>query len=148
MTLNEYRGIRVPPETAEVSEEQLNHMLEHLRYESAPWEPADRPVAIGDQVTLDIRAEADSKILTDQKGVVYLASEENNNPVPGFARALVGMKSGEPKEVNLPFPDDYPDGSLAGKECTYYVNIIEIKEQRLPDFDDEFAKVLSLSVIR
>ena len=140
VTLNEYRGIRVPPETTEVTEEQLNHMLEHLRYESAPWEPADRPVAMGDQVTLDIRAEADSKTLTDQKGVVYLASEENNNPVPGFARALVGMKSGDAKKVNLPFPDDYPDKSLAGKECTYHVNVIEIKEQRLPDLDDEFAK--------
>ena len=140
VTLNEYRGIRVPPETTEVTEEQLNHMLEHLRYESAPWEPADRPVAMGDQVTLDIRAEAGSKTLTDQKGVVYLASEENNNPVPGFARALVGMKSGDAKKVSLPFPDDYPDESLAGKECTYHVNVIEIKEQRLPDLDDEFAK--------
>ena len=140
VTLNEYRGVRVPLETTEVTEEQLNHMLEYLRYESAPWEPADRPVAMGDQVTLDIRAEADSKTLTEQKGVVYLASEGNNNPVPGFAKALVGMKSGDTRKVNLPFPDDYPDESLAGKECTYHVNVIEIKEQRLPDLDDEFAK--------
>ncbi len=140
VTLNAYREIRVPPETVEVTDEQLNHMLEHLQHESAPWEPADRPVAMADQVTLDVRAEADGKTLTDQKGAVYLASEENSNPVPGFAKELVGLKSGDTKEFNLPFPDDYPDDSLAGKESTYHVTVIEIKEQRLPDLDDEFAK--------
>ena len=140
VTLKAYREIRVPPEIAEVTEDQLKHMLEHLQYESAPWEPADRPIAMGDQATLDVRAEAEGKSLTDQKGAVYLVSEENNNPVPGFARALVGMKSGDAKEFNLPFPDDYPDESLAGKECTFHATVIEIKEQRLPDLDDEFAK--------
>ena len=52
----------------------------------------------------------------------------------------MGAEAGAPKEFSIPIPDDYADTSLAGKSCDFTVTVNEIKEQKLPDLDDEFAK--------
>src|SRR5699024_2474322 len=58
--------------------------------------------------------------------------------IPGFEEQLVGEKSGEEMEVELTFPEDYHEESLAGKEATFKVTIHEIKQKELPELDDEF----------
>ena len=61
-------------------------------------------------------------------------------PFPGFAVYLEGMAEDEEKEFTLNIPEDYPRPQYAGKECTFQVQVLSIKEKRLPDLDDEFAK--------
>ncbi len=140
VVLDAYREIRVPVELVVVTEDQINTLLDLLRQETAPWEPVDRPVAIGDQVTLDIKANLDGKEITKQDGVVYMVLEENVSPVVGFPQQLVGIKNHETKEFTISLPADYPDSNMAGKEVEFNVTIHEIKAKNLPDLDDEFAK--------
>ena len=140
VVLDAYREIRVPVEPVVVTEDQINTLLDLLRQETAPWEPVDRPVAIGDQVTLDIKANLDGKETTKQDGVVYMVLEENVSPVAGFPQQLVGIKNHETKEFTISLPADYPDSNMAGKEVEFNVTIHEIKAKNLPDLDDEFAK--------
>ncbi|MCH7705822.1 MAG: trigger factor [Chloroflexi bacterium] len=140
VVLDAYREIRQPRESVEVSEEQLKETLEHLRWELAPWEPAERPVALEDRVTLDVRAVVDGREVTNQKGVVYMARADNPNPVLGFAQELVGMEQGQSKEFSIAFPEGYEDAGLVGKDCAYSIAVHEVKEKKLPDLDDEFAK--------
>jgi trigger factor len=61
-------------------------------------------------------------------------------PVPGFAEQLLGMGRDEDKEFRLQFPPNYPKGELVGKEAWFKVKVVEIKQERLPELNDEFAK--------
>jgi trigger factor len=63
--------------------------------------------------------------------------------VPGFAEQLVGMKRNEDKEFKLQFPSDFPNRELARKEPRFKVKVTEIKQERLPELDDEFARGLN-----
>ena len=67
---------------------------------------------------------------------------DSTTPVPGFAGQIVGMKAGDEKEFTLPFPEDHHNSELAGKDCLFKVSISEVKEEHLPELDDEFAKSL------
>lgn len=138
--LDAYREIRHPRESVSVSEEQLKETLVHLQWELAPWEPAERPVALEDRVTLDVRAVVDGREVTNQKGVIYMALADNPNPVAGFAQELVGMEQGQTKEFSITFPEGYEDAALVGQDCSFSVAVHEVKEKKLSDLDDEFAK--------
>ena len=138
--LDDYLAIRADEEKAEVSEEQVQELLEQLRGEQAPWEPTNRPVAFGDQVAMDVRGVVNGRDILNQDGVVYVAAEENPSPLPGFVQELVGMKPGGEKEFTLTVPEGYGNDDLIGSECTFYVAVHENKEKRLPELNDEFAK--------
>ncbi len=140
VVLDAYRDIRVEPEVVAVEDEEVQQALETLRSELAPWEPVERPVAEGDLATLDVRARAGNREISNQKGVVYLVTQDSPNPVSGFAQALVGARAGESKEFSLFLPAGYPDRRLAEQECLFQVTVHQVKEKRLPGLNDEFAK--------
>ena len=138
--LGDFRSIRMTPEPVEVGDEDVKNVLESLQYESAPWEPAERPLAFGDLVTLNVKGAIAGEDAIDDEGVDFVPQLENNLPLPGFSVYLEGMTEGQDKEFTLPVPDDYPQQSYAGKECRFHVEVVAIKEKRLPELDDEFAK--------
>ena len=63
--------------------------------------------------------------------------------IPGFEEQLVGVKPGESKDVNVTFPTEYHAEDLAGKEAVFHCTVHEIKEEQLPEIDDEFVKDVS-----
>lgn len=151
--LDDYRAIRVDEEPVEITDEKVMEVLEQIRQDQAPWEPADRGVALGDQVVLDARGVKDGREILNQKGIVYFAVKGNPSPVPGFVEELVGLEAGQDKEFTLTIPQDYRDQELAGRECTFHVTVHEIKEKRPVELNDEFAKGVgegydSLEVLR
>ncbi|MBI4202557.1 MAG: trigger factor [Chloroflexi bacterium] len=139
-TLNAYREIRLLATPVEITDEEVDHVLEDMRLAQAPWGPVERPVVFGDRVTIDAHGEVEKKQVTDQKGVEFYCAEGSPIPVKGFAEALVGLSPGETKEFTIQVPDDFGDPSLAGKECAFRVTAHEIKAKLLPEMDDEFAK--------
>ena len=138
--LGEFRSIHLTPAPVEIGEEDINRVLESLQYESAPWEPAERPVAFGNLVTLNVKGTIAGEDAIDDEGVDYVPAMDNNLPLPGFSVYLEGMSEGQEKEFTLSVPEDYPQESYAGKDCRFQVEVVAIKEKRLPDLDDEFAK--------
>ena len=138
--LNDYRSIRVAEESEEVTDQRLQEVLEQLRTDMAPWEPAERSVAFGDQVLMDVHGVIDGREILDQKGITYLAAEANPSPVAGFVQELVGVEAGGEKDFALTIPEDYGDEEVAGRECAFSVAVHEIKEKRPLELNDEFAK--------
>ena len=138
--LGEFRAIRVSAPPVEISDEDVDQVLENLRYESAPWEPADRPVAFGDLVTLNVRGTIAGEDAISDEGVDYIPQMDNELPVPGFSVYLEGMTEGQEKEFTLPVPEERYQESFAGQECRFHVEVLAVKEKRLPELDDEFAK--------
>tara|TARA_B100001971_G_scaffold30504_1_gene24873 strand:+ start:711 stop:2021 length:1311 start_codon:yes stop_codon:yes gene_type:complete len=138
--LGEFQAIRLERETVEVTGDQVDHVLEDLRFESAPWEPVERPLAFGDLVTMNVKGSIEGEEVIDDNGIDYIPAMDNNMPFPGFSVYLEGMAEEQNKEFTLSVPDDYPQENYAGKECRFNVEVLAIKEKNLPELDDEFAK--------
>jgi len=138
--LGDYHHIQVTPEPIEVSEADVNAIIERLRHQHAAWEPVERPVGFNDLVVLDIESNIEDKPFINQKGAQYQVVQNQPFPVPGFAEQLVEMGRDEEKELQLQFPLDYPKGELAGKEASFKIRVVEIKQERLPELNGEFAK--------
>jgi len=137
--LGDYHHIEVAPEPVESTEDDVNTVIEQLRHQHATWEPVERPVEFGDLVVSDIDSDIEGKPFINQKGAQYQVLQNLPFPAPGFAEQLVGMKRDEDKEFRLQLPSDYPRGELAGKEPSFKVRVTEIKQERLPELNDEFA---------
>ena len=138
--LGEFHSIRLEREEVEVTDEQVEHVLEDLRFESAPWEPVDRPVAFGDLVTMNVKGNIGGEQTIDDQGIDFIPQQDNQLPLPGFSIYLEGMKEEQSKEFTLSVPGDYPQQEYAGKECRFNVDVLSIKAKILPELDDEFAK--------
>ena len=138
--LGDFRSIHVDREPVEITEEQVDEVVEQLRNESAPWDPVERPVQFGDLLNLNVDGTIEGDQAINDKGVDFIPEKENPMPMPGFSVALVGMTAGETKELSLFVPDDHNQEEYAGKECQFKVEVLSIKEKLLPELDDEFAK--------
>ena len=140
VTLGPYRDIRVPQQTMEVTEEEVQQRLRELQGQEAPWQPIERPVKIGDMVTMNVLGVVEEETVYELADQVYVLSQDSDAPFPGFASHLEGMEVGVAGEFDLTVPDDHPTASVAGKEVRFEMTLSEAKEQDLPDLDDEFAK--------
>jgi trigger factor len=141
--LGDYHHLRVAPEPVELTEDEVNAAIEQLRHQHAIWEPVERPVEFDDLIVLDVESNVEGKPYIDQKGIQYRVVRNFLFPAPGFAEQLPGMRRDEEKEFKLQFPLDFPKGELAGKEVWFKVRVTEIKQERLPELDDEFAREIN-----
>ncbi len=141
--LGDYHHIQATPEPVELTEDDVSATIEQLRHQHATWEPVERPVDFDDLVVLDVESNLDDKPFVNQKRAQYQVLHDLPLPAPGFAEQLVGMKRDEGKEFKLQFPSDYPRKELAEKEPSFKVRVTEIKQERLPELNDEFAKEIS-----
>jgi trigger factor len=146
VNLGDYKTIDLKPQPVEVTEDMVNSVIEQLRKQHATWEPAERPVEFNDLVTLDVESTMKGEPFVNQKGVQYQVTMGNISPAPGFAEQLVGMKKDEEKECKLQYPADYPQKEVQGNEATFKVKISEIKQEKLPEVNDEFAKQVGADI--
>lgn len=152
-----YTGIALTKEKIEVTDEQVEGVIKNILDSQAEMvpvsgglvgadgKPSSRPVKKGDHVDMNF----DGGIVTDQgldarpgmKGsrMIEVGSDQL---IPGFEDNLVGMRAGETKTFRIPFPADYFEKDLAGKESEFTVTINEVKEKKLPALDDEMAKTM------
>lgn len=144
VTLGDFSQLKVEQEPVQITDDQINEVVEELRQNYAPWEPVERPVQAGDMVTMDIHSEIETEKGTNpyinQDAAGFVVDPERKEPVAGFAEELVGMNKGDTKEFTINLPDDYPAQSLAGSPVHFKVTVSEVKEKHLPELDDEFAK--------
>ena len=138
--LGDYHGIRMTPEVATVNDDNVSSVIERLRHQQATWEPVEREVGFNDLVVFNIESTIEDKPYINQQGAQYQVLKDYPAPVPGFAEQLVGMGRDKVKEFQLPIPNDYPDSELAGKEASFKIKVSEVKQENLPELNDEFAK--------
>ena len=142
--LGKYKGIEIPKIEYNVSDEDINHELEHMQeHNSRLISIDDRAVKKGDIATIDFEGFVDGKAFEGGKAENYDIELGSNTFIPGFEDQIVGMKIDEDKDVNVKFPEEYFSKELAGKDATFKVKLHEIKKKELPKLDDEFAKDVS-----
>lgn len=138
--LGDFYSVRLEKDPVEISDEEVDQVLERIRREMAPWEPVSRPVAFGDLLNLNVEGEMDGEALVNDQEVDYIPETTNVLPFPGFAEYLEGLEEGEHKEFVVSVPEDYPRTEYAGRDVSFKVDVLSIKEKTLADLDDEFAK--------
>jgi len=144
ITIGEYKGIKAVRPKVEVSDTDIDAAINGERYKNARIETVtDRPVANGDYVTLDYTGYVDGKTFDGGSAEDYELVIGSNTFIPGFEEKMVGMTTGEERDLDLQFPEQYHSKNLAGKPVVFHVKVKEIKQQSLPELDDEFAKDVS-----
>ncbi len=140
--LGEYKNLKLKKEKATVTDEEIQHEIEHLRMQFAEIrEKESGVVEDGDTASIDFKGEIDGKELDGGSGANYPLEIGSHTFIPGFEEGVLGMKVGEEKDLHLKFPDDYK-ADLAGKEVVFHVKLNEIKTKILPEIDKEFFEDL------
>ena len=142
VTLGDYKGIEVPKMAVSVSEADVDAELNRMADRNARIETVDREAKMGDTVVFDFEGFDNGVPFEGGKAENYSLVLGSGSFVPGFEDALVGVKAGDEKEVNVTFPENYTP-ELAGKPVVFQCRIHEIKETTKPELDDEFAKDVS-----
>ena len=141
--LGDYHAIEMTPETVEVTEQNIDDVMEELRHQHATWEPVERAVDFNDMAIIDIDGTVEEKPYVKKIGAQYQVLKDAIIPAPGFSDYIAGMQKGEEKEFTITFPEDYPNKEVAGKEGQFTVKLSEIKEEKLTEMNDELAVQVS-----
>jgi trigger factor len=135
----EYGDLRVEVPTAEVTDDDLQEQLQGLRERFGTLKTVDRSAELGDFVTIDLSASMDGEPIEDAQasGMSYRVGSEQW--VEGLDQAVAGLRSGDSET----FVSRLVAGELEGQEAEVEVTVQSVKEQELPDLDDEFAQTAS-----
>lgn len=131
--------IEVQRVVSEVTEADVDTMLETLRKQNAEWAAVDREAKDGDQVTIDFEGFLGDEAFDGGAAQGHKLVIGSNTMIPGFESGVEGIKAGEERTISVTFPEEYQAEHLAGKEATFKITAHEVAEQVLPELNDEFA---------
>jgi trigger factor len=141
VTLGEYKGLEVEEFDTTVTDEDVAKELETLQNRQAELVVKEEGTAeLGDTVVLDFEGFVDGEAFEGGKAENHSLELGSGSFIPGFEEQLVGVATGESKDVEVSFPEEYHAAELAGKPAVFKVTVHEIKGKELPALDDEFAK--------
>ncbi|AJH78880.1 MULTISPECIES: trigger factor [Heyndrickxia] len=139
--LGEYKGLEVEKPDTEVTDEDVEEELKKLQERLAELViKEDGEAEMGDTVVIDFEGFVDGEAFEGGSAENYSLELGSGNFIPGFEEQLVGVKTGDEKEIEVTFPEEYHASELAGKKAVFKVKVHEIKAKHLPELDDEFAQ--------
>ena len=141
--LGTYKGLEAEQAAVVITEEDVDKELEGRRKRNGRLETVEREAAEGDTVVIDFEGFLDDVAFEGGKAENHSLRLGSGQFIPGFEDQLIGTKAGDEKDVNVTFPEAYQAEELAGKPVVFKVKVHEVKENVLPDLDDEFAKDVS-----
>ncbi len=135
VTLGDYRELHLTPQTMQVTDAEVDETLQRIRRENAEMVPATRPVQLNDYVTVNLKGGLEGGATLDREGLPVEILKEGG--VFPWLEQLVGANAGETRTVNHTFSGE------DAKTATYTVTIVDVKEPRQPELNDEFVKSVS-----
>jgi trigger factor len=142
--LGEYKGVEVPAQSLEVTDEDIENELKQLQQRHAELTVVEEgTVENGDTVVIDFEGFADGVPFDGGKAEKYSLEIGSGSFIPGFEEQLVGLAKGEEKDIDVTFPENYQSEELKGKPVVFKIKLHDIKRKNLPELDDEFAKDVS-----
>ena len=138
--LGDYKNVSVQVDDVEIGDAQVDKAIEEMRERSAVYVPVEgRAAQKDDSVSIKLAGTpvGEGEPVQAENILVHLGSEET---LASFTDNLTGASVGETKNFRVVYPEDYPDPKLSGKTYDYAVDVLGIKEKKLPELNDEFAK--------
>lgn len=139
--LGEYKGLEAEKVEAEVTDAEVDEQIEAMLEQYADLVVKEEgEVAEGDIVNLDFEGFLNDEPFEGGKAEGHELEIGSGQFIPGFEEQLVGLKSGDEKDLDITFPEEYHAEELAGKPVVFKVKINEIKQKETPEFNDAFVK--------
>ena len=142
--LGKYKGLKTKKAKVEVTKEEINDAIEHMRSHYAENVLKDGSIEEGDIAVIDFEGFKDGVAFEGGKDENYSLKIGSGTFIPGFEEQLIGLKAGDEKEINITFPENYHSEELKGQPVVFKVKINEVKEVQIPEVDEEFFKDLGL----
>ena len=140
VTLGDYKNIEVTKQDRTVTDEDVADELESRRQRAVELTLKDDAAEEGDTVVIDFEGYKDGEKFDGGSAENHSLELGSGQFIPGFEDQLIGAKSGDEKDVEVTFPEEYGAEELAGQDVVFKVVVHEVKEKRVPELDDEFAK--------
>jgi trigger factor len=142
--LNLLDDVQIEKPEVEITDQDIENMLQILRRQHVRWIPVDRPARNGDQLTIDYQTIVEGARIEDatKTGVtVILGTGAVKEEVE---KQLQGVRAEEDRRVDLTLPEGYPKRELAGKPVQLELKVTSVREPQLPEVDEEFARILGV----
>ena len=137
-SLNDIEGAEIKQYQSEITETDIDEMIETLRKNQSSWVEVEREAREGDTVLIDFVGKKDGETFDGGSAEGYRLILGSKSMIPGFEDGVAGMKAGEEKTLTLTFPDDYQVEELRGAEAEFHVTVSAVSEKQLPELDDGF----------
>lgn len=142
--LAEYKGVEIAKVDATVTDADVDAEIEKVRKENArKVDVTDRAAKEGDEVNIDFEGFVDGVAFAGGKGEDYKLVLGSHSFIDTFEDQIAGKNIGEEFDVNVTFPEEYQEASLAGKPAVFKCKLNAITEEVLPEVDDDFASDVS-----
>jgi len=139
----ELRGldnIRVEKPKVEITQKDINSMIENLQKQRGTWNPVERPSEKEDQLIVDFEGKIDGEVFEGGVAQDFVMTLGNGQMLPEFDDALLNVKANEDKEIQLTFPDNYHKEELAKKKAVFSVSVKEVKALEVAEIDETFVR--------
>lgn len=143
ITLTGLEDISVEKPVAEVTDADIDNMIERIREQYKTFTPVERESRDGDQVNIDYDGRVDGQSFEGGSADDIEVTLGEQEFLPDLERALVGRRAGEQFQVDVDFPDDYEEG-LAGKSAAFDVTINRVSEPEAREIDEEFLQNMGI----
>ena len=133
-------AIEVEKPVVEVTDEDVDAMLDTLRKQQATWKDKEGEAAAEDRVTVDFSGSVDGEEFEGGKASDFVLAMGQGRMIPGFEEGVVGHKAGDEFTIDVKFPEDYHAENLKGKDAKFAIVLKKVEERELPELTEEFIK--------
>jgi len=133
-------GIAVKRPAATVTDADVDAMVQNLREQRPRFDAVERASREGDRVTMDFAGQIDGAAFEGSKGDDVAVLLGGGRMLKDFEAGVTGLKAGERRQIEVPYPADYHNAALAGKTATFDVHVKKVEEKTLPELDEEFCR--------
>lgn len=140
--LGDYKNLKVKKEKVSVSQKEVNETIDQILKNFAEKKKVKRAAKEGDEVIIDFLGKKDGVAFDGGKAEKFPLELGSKSFIPGFEEGLIGKKAGDELSLDLKFPKDYHAKDLAGAKVVFEVKIHEVRENVLPEINEEFLSKL------
>lgn len=143
--LSDMSNTTIKRPVSEVTDQDVEQMIDKLRKQHTTWEDVERKSQDGDQLTINFKGMMDGEAFegSSADGVPLILG--SNSMIKGFEAGLVGAEAGEKRTLELVFPEEYQVENLKGKDAVFEVEVTKVAEPVIPELDDEFIKTFGMA---
>ena len=152
--LPDYKNFKLDEEKIDVSKEETKDFIEHLQKQQASYEIVDRPAQANDYVKLSYEGFVGEDPVDAYEGLPHLWAKQKTTweevdakdgiGIPEIVSGLAGLKAGDKKDIAVKFPKDFAVKELQNKKGVYKVEVLEVREVKLPELNEEFFKKMQV----
>ena len=142
--LESFKSSKVEKKSVEISKSDVKKTIDVLIKQRAIFESVDRASKLGDQILVQLQSFINNEQIesTGEQSLEFVLGDSKR--IKAVDDQLVGIKAGEKKEFEVKYPKDHDPAQLANQNVKYQINLIEVREVKLPEIDSNFAKSLGV----